>query len=401
MISDMSDHIQGTVAAGWEGVRDAFKANFAADNPDGDVGAGVAIYHHGELVVDLTGGTFDAEGSRPYDADALQLVFSTTKGITAIAVAICADRGLIDYNATVASYWPEFAAHDKDTVTVAQLLSHQAGLITVGGPPLSLAEALDLPTITSRLADTSPLWPLGDGHGYHALTYGWLAGELVRRVDPAGRTLGQFVAEEIVAPVGGGAEFFIGLPESHEPRVSPLIGAPLNAKNEDPQIQAMLEMFLGPDSMGGKALFLGGAFAAEGTFNRRDVHAAEIGAANGITNARSLARIYAATIGEVDGVRLVSSDVIDRARVTITPKGEGDKCLIMPTTFGLGFMTHGDFTPYTGPGCFGHAGAGGSVAFAQPETGLAFGYAMNKMASNLAGDVRAANLMAAAKAVAG
>ncbi len=392
----MSLHIDGTVAPGWEPVRAAFEANFAADAPEQDVGAGVAMYRNGELVVDLTGGSFDRENDRPYDADALQVVFSTTKGITAIAVAMCAERGLIDYDLPVAQYWPEFAAHGKDTVTVAQLLSHQAGLITVDGP-ITLAEALDLPTITSRLASTSPLWPLGEGHGYHTLTYGWLAGELIRRVDPAGRTLGAFVADEIAAPLG--AEFFIGLPESYEPRVSPLAGAPIVTTNDDPQIQAMLDMFMGPDSMGGKALMLNGAFAAEGTFNRRDVHAAEIPAANGVTNARSLARIYAAAIGPVDGVRLVSSATIDRARTTLTPKGEGDKCLIMPTTFGLGFMTFGDVTPYLGAGCFGHPGAGGSVGFAQPETGFGFGYVMNKMASNLAGDLRAANLMAAAGSV--
>ncbi len=390
----MTTDIFGTVAPGWEAVRAAFEANFATSNPDGDVGAGVSMYHHGELVVDLTGGAFEHGGDRPYDDSTLQLVFSTTKGITAIAVAMCAERGLIDYDAPVAQYWPEFAAHGKGTVTVAQLLSHQAGLITVDGP-ITLGEALDLPTVTARIADTAPLWPLGDGHGYHALTYGWLAGELVRRVDPAGRTLGAFVADEIVAPIGGDAELWIGLPEDLEPRVSPLIGS-LAPKADDPQVQAMLEMFMGPDSMGGKALFLGGAFLGDGLFNRREVHAAEIPAANGITNARSLARIYAATIGSVNGVRLLDPETVDRARTTITPPGEGDKCLIMPTTFGLGFMTHGDFTPYAGPGSFGHAGAGGSVAFAQPESGLSFAYVMNRMASNLAGDLRAANLIAAA-----
>jgi CubicO group peptidase (beta-lactamase class C family) len=387
----MSASIQGTVVPGWEAVRTAFATNLAGDE---EVGAGVAIYHHGQPVVDLTGGLFAIDGDRDYDVETLQLVFSTTKGITAIAVAMCAERGLIDYDAPVARYWPEFAAHGKGSVTVAQLLSHQAGLITVDGS-ITLAEALDLPTVTARLADTAPLWPLGEGHGYHALTFGWLAGELVRRVDPAGRTLGAFVAEEIVARVGGGAELWIGLPEAMEPRVSPLIGS-LAPKTEDPQIKAMMDMFLGPDSMGGKALFLGGAFQGEGIFNRREVHAAEIPAANGITNARSLARIYAATIGSVDGFRLVSSETVDRVRTTITPPGEGDKCLIMPTTFGLGFMTYGDFTPYAGPGSFGHAGAGGSVAFAQPETGLAFAYVMNKMATNLAGDLRAANLINAA-----
>lgn len=395
MADSMTD-IQGRVEPGWEGVREAFAANFAGGD---DVGAGVAVFHRGRCVVDLTGGSFDGS-DRPYDDSALQLVFSTTKGITATAVAICAQRGLIDYDAPVARYWPEFAARGKGTVTVAQLLSHQAGLVTVDGA-ITLAEALDLPTITSRLADTAPLWPLGEGHGYHALTYGWLAGELVRRVDPAGRTLGAFVADEIVGALGGaaaGVELWIGLPESMEPRVAPLLGAPLSTDDLDPAVKAMMDQFLGPDTLGGKALSLNGAFAGEGTFNRRDVHATEIGAANGITNARSLAHVYAATIGEVNGVRLLDPAVMERARTTITPGGEGDKCLIMPTTFGLGYMTHGMFTPYAGPGSFGHPGAGGSVAFANPELELGFGYVMNKMASNLAGDLRAARLIDAAKA---
>ena len=245
------------------------------------------------------------------------------------------------------------------------------------------------------------IWPPGDGHGYHALTYGWLAGELIRRVDPKGRSIGRFVADEIVTPLGADTEFYIGLPEAHEARVSPLIGAPINTKADDPAVQAMLEQFLGPDSLGGKALMLNGAFAGEGTFNRRDVHAAEIPAANGITNAASLARIYAATIGEVGGVRLLDQAVVDRARTTLTPDGESDKCLMFPTTFGLGFMTHGSFTPFAGPGSFGHPGAGGSVGFAHPELGIGFGYVMNKMASNLAGDPRAADLTAAALACAG
>ena len=161
-----------------------------------------------------------------------------------------------------------------------------------------------------------------------------------------------------------------------------------------------MDLFLGPDTLGGKALSLSGAFAGDGMFNRRDVHAAEVPAANGITNAASLARIYAAAIGDVDGVRLLDATVVDRARATVTPAGEPDKCLYMATTFGMGFMTHGAFTPFGGPGSFGHPGAGGSVGFALPELDLAFGYVMNRMASNLADDPRAAHLTNAAVACA-
>jgi CubicO group peptidase (beta-lactamase class C family) len=385
----------GTVAAGWEPVEAAFRENFDAEGAE-EVGAAVAIFHHGEQVVDLWGGTRTApDGSEvPYDDSTLQLVFSTTKGVTAVAVAMCAQRGLIDYHEKVATYWPEFAAHGKGDATVAQLLSHQCGLFSVDGP-ITLEEALDWDTVTSRLADTAPGWPIGSGHGYHALTYGWLAGELIRRTD--GRTPGEFVRDEISGPLG--IDLWIGLPESEEHRVAPLVGRPLSTEASDPAIKAMLEQFIGPDTRGGRALSLNGAFSVEGAFNRRDVHAAQIPAANGITNATALATMYAATLQPINGVQLLDDEVRDVARTTLTPSGEADLCLIMPTTFGMGFMTHGQFTPFGGPGSYGHPGAGGSEAFALPERDLAFAYVMSKMSSNLSGDVRARRLIDAATSV--
>lgn len=389
-------NLEGTVAAGWHGVRDAFEENLRSGD---DLGAGVAVYHRGRCVVDLTGGWFDAGRERPYAPDTLQLVFSTTKGITAIAVAQCVQRGLLDYTAPVSRYWPEFASRGKAEATVAQLLSHQCGLFSVQGE-ITLAEALDWATITARLADTEPEWPIGTMHGYHALTYGWLAGELVRRVDPKHRPIGEYVRDEIAAPLG--VEFHIGLPDTLEPRVSPIIGGLADpSKVADPAVRQMIELFMGPATKGGRALSLNGAFAGDGVFNRRDVHAAEIPAANGITTARSLARIYAATIDDVDGVRLLDVATRDVARRTVTPENEPDQCLIMPTSFGMGFMTPSVFMPYAGPGCYGHPGAGGSVAFAQPERELAVAYVMNTMAANLANDQRAARLIAASVAAIG
>lgn len=385
-------NVGGFVAPGWEPVKAAFERNFELGE---ELGASAAVYHRGVKVVDIWGGSFDVTGERPYDDSTLQLVFSTTKGIVAIAVAMCVQRGLIDYNEKVATYWPEFAAHGKGGATVAQLLSHQCGLIAPDAP-VTIADALDWKTITAMMADTEPDWPIGSGHGYHALTFGWLAGELIRRTD--GRSPGQFVADEIAGPLG--VELWIGLPETMASRVSPIIGRPLNEDNPDPTIQAMLEMFLGPETRGGRALFLNGAFKVDDIFNRRDVHAAEIPAANGIGTAAALAKVYAATMAPVDGVRLLDDEVRERARTTITPAGEPDLCLVMPTTFGMGFMTHGMFTPYAGPGSFGHSGAGGSNAFAQPDRDLAVAYAMNKMAANLAADDRAQRITNAAAAVA-
>ena len=385
-------NIVGTVAPGWEPVREVFAANLANTE---EVGAGVAVYHRGVQVVDLWGGWFDAQRTIPYAEHSLQLVFSTTKGITAIAVAMCIDRGLLSYDAPVAQYWPEFAAHGKGEATVAQLLSHQCGLYTVDGP-ITLDEALDWPTITARLADTAPRWPIGTAHGYHALTFGWLAGELVRRVDPRHRSLGTFVQEEISGPLG--VDLWVGLPNEYVSRVSPILAS---QPQMDDDVAALMAQFIGPGTPAGDALSLNGAFTIEtqdttleaGTWNMHNVLAAEIPAANGVTNAASLAKVYAATMMPVDGVQLISDAVRERARITVTPENEADTCLIMPTTFGMGFMTAGMFSMYSGPGSYGHPGAGGSVGFAQPERELAFGYVMNQMANNLAADFRAQQLI--------
>jgi CubicO group peptidase (beta-lactamase class C family) len=381
----------GFVAPGWEPVKAAFEKNFELGE---EVGASAAVYHRGVRVVDIWGGSFDATNDRPYDDSTLQLMFSTTKGIVAIAVAMCVQRGLLDYDEKVATYWPEFAAHGKGGATVAQLMSHQCGLIAPDAP-VTLADALDWKTITTMLADTKPDWPIGSGHGYHAVTFGFLAGELIRRAD--GRSPGQFLADEIAGPLG--VELWIGLPEEQEPRVSPIIGRPLNEDNPNPAIRAMLEMFLGPETRGGRALFLNGALQVDDAFNRRDVHAAEVPAANGIGTAHALAKLYAATMSPIDGVQLLNEATRERARATVTPADEPDLCLVMPTTFGMGFMTYGMFTPFAGAGSYGHAGAGGSNAYAQPERDLAVGYVMNKMAANLAADGRAQRITQAAAGV--
>ncbi len=369
-------------------MHDAFAANFA---DHGDIGAAVAVAHAGRLVVDLHGGWFDAARTRPYEPGTLQLVFSATKGVTATAVAMCVERGWLDYDAPVARWWPEFAAHGKDRATVAQVLSHQVGVICPSGP-LTREHVLDDRRIAASLADTAPAWPVGSTHGYHALTFGWMAGELVRRADPAGRSLGRFVAEEIAAPLGD--EVWIGLPPEAQPRVSPVIA------ELDPAVRALVDQFLGPETLAGKAVTLGGVFPGLDAFNDSAVHAAEIPSANGITTARALARMYAATMTEVEGVRLVGDETMARARATVTPAGEPDACILMSTSFAMGYMTNSAFTPFAGAGSYGHPGLGGSVAFAQPSRQLAFAYVTNRMATALTGDERGRRLIAAAVAAA-
>jgi CubicO group peptidase (beta-lactamase class C family) len=356
------------------------------------------VFHRGQLVVDLTGGWRDNAGTIPYTPDTLQLVFSTTKGVVATAVAMCVERGLFDYDDLVSHIWPNFAQAGKGDVTVAQLLSHQAGLYTVDGP-LEFDNVLDWNEMVTRLAATAPRFAPGSAHAYHALTFGWLAGELVRLTD--GRNIGRFVREEIASPLG--VEAYIGLPEHLETRV-----APVNtgwAKPKDPSAapaESKAGKFATPlvdDSPLTQALTLNGAMNVKGGFNRRDLHAAEVPGANCITNARSMATMYAATMGEVDvegkSVRLVSQETIERARTPQVPSRR-DGVLIVNTRFAMGYMLNTDANAFPGEGCYGHPGAGGSVSFADPSRELAFSYVMNRMTDALLGDPRATRLVAAA-----
>jgi CubicO group peptidase (beta-lactamase class C family) len=381
--------IQGTVADGFGTVADVFASNFVER---GDVGAGFALYVDGNEKVDIWAGVADAASNRRWTDQTLQLVFSTTKGAAAICIARLVDAGAVSYDEPVATYWPEFAANGKESVTLGQMMSHQAGLPYVD-EALTFDQLLAVSPVVEALAAQSPIWEPGTAHGYHALTFGWLAGEIVRRVD--GRSLGAYLAEEIAQPLG--LDFWIGLPESEEPRVSSLIGAP--PPSDPAELMLMLQV-LGPGTMGFKALTMNGALIAfgpgENHFNRRAVHATEMPAANGITNARSLARMYAATVSEVDGVRLIGDDTrrLASAEVVNGP----DRALVADTRFAMGFMLENDLVPLLGPNSFGHAGAGGSLGYADPDAKVGYGYVMNQMHAGLAGDPRTIALNDAVRA---
>lgn len=381
--------IHGDVDDGFGAVADAFENNFAEH---GDLGAAFCLYVDGQKRVDIWGGVADPETGRAYDDTSLQLVFSTTKGAAATCVAHLVETGKLSYDDAVASHWPEFAAGGKGDLTVRQLLSHQCGLIAVDAE-LTFDELLAVEPVVNALAVQAPLWEPGTGHGYHALTFGWLAGELVRRVD--GRTIGTYFSDEVATPLG--LDFWIGLPEQHEARVAPLASSPPPTTME--AIEVMLAV-MAPGTNGYRALTMDGALSladeGENPFNGRAVHATEMPAANGITNAASLARMYAGTIGEVDGVRLLSSATIDDARSEVV-KGP-DLSLIAESRFGCGYMLHGELTPMIQDGSFGHAGAGGSLGFANPELGIAYGYVMNQMGGALTGDPRTIGLNTAVAA---
>jgi CubicO group peptidase (beta-lactamase class C family) len=390
--------VQGTVALGFEGVREAFERNF---DEHGDVGAAYSLYVDGKCVVDLVGGVTAAGGADPYGRDALQLVFSSTKGATAMCAHILADRNELDFDAPVTEYWPEFGAAGKADVPVSWLLSHQVGLIDVDRK-MTLAEALDWDAVTTALAESAPVWPPGTQHGYHAVTYGWLVGEVVRRI--SGKSLGAFFATEIAEPLG--LDFWIGTPERVHDRVVPVI--PLRpppgllpeldnateAGGSAPSLADMLSTFLGPDNLLGRALSApGGAFSDGEEWNLPEVWSAEIPAANGITNARSMARMYAAFIGEVDGIRLVSPDTL--ANALVRRVFGADSVLFFEIPFGLGFMLNGGLMALGSDTAFGHFGAGGSLGFADPDRGIAGAYVMNKMDIGLTGDPRSSTLVAA------
>ncbi|MEO0492174.1 MAG: serine hydrolase domain-containing protein [Actinomycetota bacterium] len=372
--------INGFVEDGYGAIADAFATNWEID---GEVGAGFSLVHDGKLVADLTGGTADDSG-RAYDADTLQLVFSSTKGVAAICLAMLAQAGELDYDAPVSSIWPEFAAADKGDLPISWAISHRVGLASVDDPP-PLEEILAVTPIVDALAAQAPLWEPDGSHGYHAITYGWIAAEILRRV--TGTRMNEWLQANVVEPLG--VEFHMGLPESEHGRVAPIRNAP---PPSDPEMLALMMSVMGPGTMGGRALSLDGRFnlVGENTFNRGDVWSSEIPGAAGITNARSLATIYAATVGDVGGVRLLDDATRERATIPVT---EGpDKSLVMETKFGMGFMLPDGVLPLAGPRSFGHSGAGGSLGYADPDLGIGYGYVMNQMAGGLMGDPRATRL---------
>ncbi|MCK7626204.1 beta-lactamase family protein [Streptomyces sp. RS10V-4] len=390
--------VQGTVEDGFEPVRDAFAANFAER---GERGAAVAVYRDGRKVVDLWGGTRDGDarpgGAEPWEPGTAQIVRSATKGIAATVPLLLHQRGLLDLDAPVGTYWPEFKAAGKDRVLVRHLLAHRAGL-PVLDTPLTPAQAVDGVSGPAAVAAQAPAWTPGTDHGYHAQTYSWLLGELVLRV--TGRTLGTWVAEEISGPLG--LDLWIGLPTEARARVGRL--APVEA----PPRPAAAGLRVRPkktvaDAYADPASLTSRAFAAISPApdeNSDAYRAGELPASAGIATAPALARAYAALIGPVDGhARLFAPATLTLAR---TEESAGpDRTLLVNTRFGLGFMLHGPASPLLGPGSFGHPGRGGALAFADPEHGVAFGYVTNGMQRNVTADPRAQALVRALATVSG
>lgn len=374
--------INGLVEPGFGGVADALRANFERR---GEVGAACCVYVDGQPVVDIWAGLADATTNRPWQAETIALAFSTTKGATAICANLLIERGLLDPDQRIAEIWPEFGTRAKVDLPVRALLSHRAGLPVIEGD-FTLEQALSWDPVVEQLATQTPRWDWHESApGYHVRSYGWITGEIVRRI--TGRTIGRFFAEEIAAPLG--LEWWIGLPEPEEPRVATLLPPP---PPEDPVIRELIETFTAPGTMTGDAMSgPSNLFHYDEMWNTRQLHAPELPSSNGIASARAMARLYAATVGDVDGHRVLAPETVQRA--TQIESDGNDRVVGVPMRFGLGFSLGPSLPPACGPAAFGHPGAGGALGFADPDARIGFGYVMNQM--QLGVDTRSEHLVRA------
>ncbi|MGW0614036.1 serine hydrolase domain-containing protein [Streptomyces sp. NPDC002788] len=384
--------VHGTVAEGFEPVREAFVRNFATL---GDRGAAVAVYRNGHKVVDLWGGTKDVDGTDPWERGTAQVVRSATKGVAAAVVLLLHQRGQLDLDAPVGHYWPEFKARGKERVLVRHVLNHRAGL-PVLDRPLSPQEVLDPLKGPQAVAAQAPVWEPGTDHGYHALTYGWLLDELVRRV--TGQSAGAWLTERITGPLG--LDLWLGLPASQAGRVGRVgrvEGAePAGGLRARPK-RSVTQAYQDPASLTRRA------FAAITPFPEQNdpaYRAAALPATNAIATADGLARFYATLIGDTAGAaRLFTPETVELARAE--ESAGPDRVLVVGTRFGLGYMLHGGTSPFLTPGSFGHPGRGGALGFADPETGVAFGYVTNGFRKTVTADPRAQGLVRAVRGVLG
>lgn len=353
-------NIEGACDPRFAGVRDAFATGFAQGL---EHGGGVSVLVHGKTVVDLWGGHADAARTRPWRQDTLVNVWSCTKGVVALAIAMLVERGKLDYAAPVARYWPEFAAGGKERITLDQVMSHQAGLNGLA-VPMDEAGLLAWTPFVDALAAMSPLWEPGSRCIYHALTYGHLAGEVLRRVD--GRSMGRFIAEEIAGPLG--ADFHVGLPASEDLRAAEMI--------EGPKTSDWVEFVRASPFPHASNNPTPRATAP----NDRTWRAAEVPGGNGQSTAHALARIYGmmAAGGVWEGKSLIGPTAIEEAA---RPRIRGmDDSFALPTAFAAGYqMEDPTYAGRASPQTFGHSGWGGAIGFADPAAGVGFGYVTNRM----------------------
>jgi CubicO group peptidase (beta-lactamase class C family) len=378
--------IDGFVRSGFEDVRREFERNFAERD---ELGAACAAYVGGTKVVDVWGGVRDARNGQPWREDTLVLVYSTSKGLAAMTLALAHSRGWLDYDERVATYWPEFGQAGKGEITVRQLLGHEAGLAVVD-EPLDARLLQDFDRLAAAIARQRPLWKPGTRHGYHGVSVGWYEGELMRRVDPKRRTLGRFFAEEIAAPLG--LEVYFGAPEdlprerlARIERIPAWKALPQARDLPRPMALAMLN----PRSLTFRT-FANPRLRRPADLDRAEYRRVEFPAGGAIGSARDIARSYAAFVAEPPELGLTPATLDELSRFPAPPaRGWRDAVLKVDTAFSLGFARpFGEFRFGSRERAFGHPGAGGSFAFADPDRRVAFAYVMNRLGFRLYDDPR-------------
>lgn len=374
-VARKSSAVQGTVAPGFERVREAFAANFTRGDEYEELGAALAVYRAGKPVVDLWAGHCDAARQRPWQRDTLVNVYSTTKGVVATAAALLVEQGQLRYEDPVVKHWPEYGQHGKDRTTVVQLLSHQAGLPGFA-EPTTVEQLGDWQRCCASLARQQPMWPPGQRASYHAMTWGFLVGEVLRRA--GGRSVGELIADRIAAPLA--ADIYVGLPEPLEPRV-----APMHRPRQPPDMSGMT---LPPEAI---AALVNPQLDGE-VCNTRAWRAAQIPAANGHASANGIARLYGAIAnrGALDGQRLLEGGTI--AAMTRRQTGRTDALLGFVDNWAMGFCFNQHAMLGPSPDTFGHGGWGGSIGCANVEAGVGIGYVCNQMGGQLVGDPRGTGL---------
>jgi CubicO group peptidase (beta-lactamase class C family) len=382
--------VHGQVAAGFEEMRREFERNFSER---GELGAAVAAYAGGEKVVDLWGGIRDARDGAPWQEDTLVLLYSTSKGLAAMTIALANSRGWLDYDERVAAYWPEFAQAGKERVTVRQLLGHEAGL-AVTDERLDHRLLADHDRLAAAIARQRPLWTPGERHGYHGVSLGWYEGELIRRVDPDKRTLGRVFAEEIAGPLG--LDVYFGLPrEVPKSRLARIERVPaLKALRELRHLpRPMALAFLNPRSITFRT-FVNPRVRSLADIDRSEYREVEFPAGGGIGGARSIARAYSALAAGGAELGLTTETMDELTRFPAPPRrGWFDEVLKVETAFSLGFARPlGPFQFGSSRSSLGHPGAGGSFAFADPDRGVSFAYVMNRLGGYLNDDPREKSL---------
>ena len=382
--------VEGHVSTGFEAVREAFEENFERRH---ELGGACCVYLHGEKVVDLWGGVRNRDTGEPWEEDTMVVVYSATKGLSAMTMALAHSRGWLDYDERVAKYWPEFAQQGKGAITVRQLLAHQAGLFAIE-EPVDAKLVADPDRLAVVLARQKPAWPAGERQAYHALSLGFYQGELLRRIDPRHRTLGQIFQDEIAGPLG--LDVYIRLPESipnarlatlaRPNPVSMLVDFPIrltvSAFNHHSNIYRALVVNPGAEIV----------HDAEHVYVRN----LEIPSGGGVGTARAIAHAYGVFAGTGEELTLRPETLHALAAPAIPPaRGFFDECLKGEVRFSLGFMKPSPNWPFGGVSSFGSPGSGGSLGFADPEAGIGYGYVTSQMGTTLTGDPRDVALRAA------